>query len=323
MLLRYFYFATPQFLYYIIPIAALIATLVVVGLLTRNNELIVIRACGVSLYRSALPLAMLGLALSVLLFELEEHVIARANRKAEAIRHVMRGFPPQTFGVLDRRWIVGADGDIYHYEHFDPQLGRFSRLSIFDLRLPAWRLASLTYAADVGFASQAAGDDRLSQWLGHQGWTRQFAPAERGETVADYARFSTEVLRLEDPSYFKTDEPDASRMTFDQLKRYIAQLKTSGFHVVPYLVRLQRKIAFPFVTLIMTLLAIPLAVTVGRSGTLYGIGLAVVLAFGYWTMLSVFGAVGEGGLVSPALAAWAPNILFGGAAAYMVLTVRT
>ena len=60
------------------------------------------------------------------------------------------------------------------------------------------------------------------------------------------------------------------------------------------MVRLQRKVAFPFVTLVMTLLAVPFAVTIGRSGALYGIGIALVLAISYWTMLSVFGAVGSG-----------------------------
>jgi lipopolysaccharide export LptBFGC system permease protein LptF len=43
----------------------------------------------------------------------------------------------------------------------------------------------------------------------------------------------------------------------------------------------------------------------------------------YWTMMSVFGAVGAGGLISPMLAAWAPNILFSAAAAYLILTART
>ena len=112
-------------------------------------------------------------------------------------------------------------------------------------------------------------------------------------------------------------------MTYGELKRYIAQLRASGYHVVPYMVQLQRKVAFPFVTLIMTLLAVPFAVTTGRRGALYGIGVGIVLAIVYWTMLSVFGALGAGGLISPVLAAWAPNILFGAAAAYMILTVRT
>jgi len=88
-------------------------------------------------------------------------------------------------------------------------------------------------------------------------------------------------------------------------------------------VQLQRKVAFPFVTLIMTLLAVPFAVKTGRSGAIYGVGVGIVLALVYWTMLSIFGAMGAGGWLSPMLAAWAPNILFGAAAAYLLLTVRT
>ena len=50
---------------------------------------------------------------------------------------------------------------------------------------------------------------------------------------------------------------------------------------------------------------------------------AIVLALVYWTMLSIFGALGGGGWISPTLGAWAPNILFGAAAAYFLLKVRT
>ena len=327
MLLRYFYFETPQYVYFIIPMAALIATLVVIGMLTKNSELIVMRACGVSLYRSIAPLLLFAAAFSGVLFELQEYVLADSNRKAEEIRHVMRGFPSQTFGVLDRRWIVGHDEDIYHYEYFDPRANRFSRLTVFDLEPPHWRLASLIYANDVGLVDEPrAGGGRQAAWQGRQGWTREFSVARRSESatmVAKYLPFATRRLALERPSYFKTDLPDADRMTYRQLEGYIEQLRTSGFHVVPYMVQLQRKIAFPFVTLIMTILAVPFAVTIGRSGALYGIGVALVLAISYWMMLSVFGAVGAGGLISPMLAAWAPNLLFGAAAAYMMLTVRT
>jgi lipopolysaccharide export LptBFGC system permease protein LptF len=73
----------------------------------------------------------------------------------------------------------------------------------------------------------------------------------------------------------------------------------------------------------MTLLAVPFAVTTGRSGAIYGVGAGIVLALVYWTMLSIFGAIGAGGWISPVLAAWAPNIFFAAAAAYLLLTVRT
>src|SRR5947209_14131146 len=112
-------------------------------------------------------------------------------------------------------------------------------------------------------------------------------------------------------------------MTYGQLRSYIAQLRTSGFDAVPQMVELQRKIAFPLVTLVMTLLAVPFAVTTGRRGALYGIGVGIVLAIVYWTMLSVFAAMGAGGLLTPMLAAWAPNILAGAVAICLLLTVRT
>jgi lipopolysaccharide export LptBFGC system permease protein LptF len=131
------------------------------------------------------------------------------------------------------------------------------------------------------------------------------------------------MLEIEPPSYFKSDNPDSERMTYDELRDYVTQLQKSGYYSVPYQVQLQRKVAFPFVTLIMTLIAVPFAVTTGRSGALYGIGIGIMLAIVYWTAQSMFGAIGSAGLLSPTLAAWAPNILFSAAACYMLLTVRT
>ena len=93
--------------------------------------------------------------------------------------------------------------------------------------------------------------------------------------------------------------------------------------VVKQQVALWRKVSFPFVTIIMTLLAVPFAVTIGRSGAMAGIAAAIAIAIVYWTAISVFAAMGAGGVITPLLAAWAPNLLFGAGAAYLLLTVRT
>ena len=73
----------------------------------------------------------------------------------------------------------------------------------------------------------------------------------------------------------------------------------------------------------MTLLAVPFGVTTGRRGTLYGIGLGIVIALSYWIVMSVFVAVGKAGLLSPVLAAWTPNIIVAAVAAYLFLTAKT
>jgi lipopolysaccharide export LptBFGC system permease protein LptF len=112
-------------------------------------------------------------------------------------------------------------------------------------------------------------------------------------------------------------------MTYTQLLAYTRRLQASGFDVLEQQVALARKISFPFVTLIMTLIAVPFAVTTGRSGAMAGIAIGIALAITYWTTISVFAAMGTGGVLTPVLAAWAPNLLFGAGAAYLLLTVRT
>src|SRR3954471_8907522 len=179
LLLRYFYFATPQFVYYIIPMAALVATLVTIGLLTKNSELIVMRACGISLYRSALPLLLFALLFSAALFELQEQVLAESNREAARLNGIIRGFPMQTFGVLNRQWIIGRSGDIYRYEFFEPRSNQFRQLSMFHLNESSWKLDSLIYAKEAALERRAGADGQpVLMRTARDGWTRQFGTAK-------------------------------------------------------------------------------------------------------------------------------------------------
>jgi LPS export ABC transporter permease LptF/LPS export ABC transporter permease LptG len=325
MLLRFFYFRTPQFVYYVIPMAVLVSTLVTVGALTKNSELLVMQACGISLYRISAPLIVFGLAASAVLFLMQERVLAHANREADRLERIMRRWAPLP-SAANRRWMVGTNGDLYHYELFDAEADRFSGLWMLRLDQRAWRLHAITRATQAAFAGDAGDEGAPASWRGRDGWTRELgavAPRVGEKAVVKFEQFAERVITLDPPGYFKTEEPLAEMMTYGQLRDYVTRLRASGANVVPQMVALQRKLAFPFVTVIMTLLAVPFAVTTGRRGALYGVGTSLVLAIAYWLMLSVSGALGAAGVMSPALAAWAPNILFGAAAGYLVLTVRT
>lgn len=307
----FLWYSTPQYVYYVLPLAALVGTLVTIGLLTRSSELIVMRACGVSLYRTAVPLIVFALVWSGALLALEETVLAAANRQAAELKHLMRGGSPRTFNVLARQWVTGRDGRLYHYNYFDPRTTLLSELEVYRFDQAEWRLLDRTHARAAVF--EAGG------WRAERGWQRGLT----GNVVTTYQPFASRRLTLEAPGYFGTEQPDAERMTFTDLRRYIATLKLSGFDVVPFTVALHRKLSFPFVALVMTLIGIPFAVTTGRRGALYGIGLAIVLAISYWGLFAVFTAIGSAGMLSPVLAAWAPNVLFVSAAVSLLLTVRT
>jgi LPS export ABC transporter permease LptG len=312
MLALYLWYSTPRIINDITPIATLVAVLGTIGALTRTSELTVMRACGVSLYRTALPLILLAFVGSGLLFALEERVLAHSSRKAEALEDVIRGRPPRTFDVRNRNWQANKHGAIYYYENFDSRGETLNGLSIFELKRPPYRM--------VGHTSATRAVHRNGTWTAENGWMQRFPATAQSSRES----FSTRPIALPPISDFRDIQQTESRLAnVVELWDYIQRMSASGVNLAEQRVNLHRKIAFPLVTLVMTLLAIPFGVTTGKKGAMYGIGLAIVLAFGYFFLTAFFLAVGTTAVLPAPLAAWAPNILFLAGAVYLMLTVRT
>jgi LPS export ABC transporter permease LptG len=312
--------STPQFLIFVIPIATLIAALGAIGGLTRSGELIVMRACGVSLYRASAPLLVFALVFSGVLLLVEERVLGEANRTAAVLRNQFRddhaGQPDLTMAVRNHQWLVGEDGRIYHYALFalaDAANGgrpSIQDLSVFDVEQHPYRLRAHLYAAHARFEGPA--------WRLDRGWTQEFNLDTT--TRRDFENLSVTLANITE---FQNASIDPDTMGYFAARAYVARLGASGFNVTEESVNLHRRLAFPFVTVVMTLLAIPFGVTIGRKGALYGIGLATILAGSYFLLMTFFVAFGSAGLLPPMLAAWGANILFAAGATYMMLTVRT
>ena len=318
--LAYLGYLTPQYAYYIIPLAILIATLTTVALLTKSSELIIMKACGISLYRTVVPMLGSAVVAALVIFAIEQTVLGPANRKAEQFRLMMRGLSPDLLDFNRRTWVLGQDGDIYHYNFFDPNARRFTRLSVFEFSPAMERMVRWTFAAD---ATPAGGETETdADWRLGPGWTREID--ERGESGdRGFTPFAQLRKTLEPVAHFTSESQMPEFMNYTQLRAYTDRLDAGGADVTSQRAALARKVSFPFVTLVMTLIAVPFAVTIGRSGAMAGIGVAIAVAIAYWVTNSVFGALGAGGVMPPQLAAWAPNLLFGAGAVYLLLTVRT
>ena len=310
LVFRFLGYSTPQFIYFIIPLAVLLSVLITFGMLARSSELTVMKACGISLYRVAMPVVAMSLVGSTILFGLEQRILAESNRKANAADRIIRDLPPENMNPLNRRWIIGRDGNIYHYGYYDSPRQTLTLLSVFRTDPQAWRLLSHTYANTAEFRNGA--------WRGVRGWTTDYS-----RSVPATEAFDTRALTVQAPAEFGTSAPVAELMTVPELQQHIADLADTGVNVTPLAVELQRKIAFPFVTVVMSLLAVPFGVTTGRRGALYGIGLGIVIALSYWILLHVFLAIGGAGLLPPFLAGWSANIIVAGVAAYLFLNTKT
>ena len=154
-----------------------------VRMLSRTSELTVMKACGISLYRVAVPVVLLSLAAGAPCCSRSTRRSSPApTARAGAIDDTIRGRPPKTFNPLNRRWMIGRDGSIYHYGYFDP---RHERADVADRLSPAapgdWRLASQTYAATAVYRGT---------WTGHEADGRRSSPAGRTAAVAARSRSS-------------------------------------------------------------------------------------------------------------------------------------
>jgi lipopolysaccharide export LptBFGC system permease protein LptF len=83
-------------------------------------------------------------------------------------------------------------------------------------------------------------------------------------------------------------------------------------------VALQKKIAFPLITLVMAVLAFPFALSVGKRGALSGVATALIIALVYWMTSGLFEAMGNVSQLPPLVAAWSPDLIFGLAGGYLI-----
>ena len=311
---------TPSMIYTITPLSVLIAVLVTVGTLNRSSELTAMKATGISLYRAVVPIFMIAAILSVVMFTFDQFYLPNANRKQEALRSEIKGKPPRTFLRPDREWVFGRTkpnegARVFYYEYFDSANNRFANLTVLEFQPNSFVLAGRIFASDVVW------DPQQHQWTFEDGWERTF----QGGTISSYRKFSTEVFPniTEAPGYFKKEDLQSSEMTFAELAHYIHDLSQSGFDTIPLRVQLDKKIAYPLVTLVMAILAVPFSLSMGRRGSLTGVAVAIGVAIAYWMAAGLFEAMGNVNTLPAVLAAWSPDLLFGLVGGYLLLRTPT
>jgi LPS export ABC transporter permease LptF/LPS export ABC transporter permease LptG len=307
---------TPYMLYNLAPLSVLLAVLVTFSIMQKANEVTAIKATGVSIYRLIVPVLVIALGIAVALFFFDQVYLPRANKRQDALRNQIKGKPPQTYLRPDRKWIFGEHNTIFYYEFFDPDQNRFGSISAFEFDPKTFDLTRRIYAARAHWSPE------LNRWIFEQGWERSFEAL----AIRDYRNFdvATYAEINEPPSYFKKEVKQSSEMNWEELRQYINDLQRSGFDVVRLRVQLQKKIAFPLITFVMAVLAIPFALSnAGRRGALTGIAVAIGIAIVYWVTSGLFEAMGNTSQLPPALAAWSPDLIFALAGGYLILKVPT
>jgi LPS export ABC transporter permease LptF/LPS export ABC transporter permease LptG len=311
----YFRFLVPYMTYELAPLAALVATLITLAVLAKNNEVIAFKASGISLYRLILPLGLAGCLVSGGMFILSETYLPYANTRQNALRAEIKGRPPQTYRQPTEQWIYGENSKIYNYGLFDPNLKLLGNVTVLELDPTTFSLRRRVYA------DRATWDPAQNAWVLTSGWIRDF---ENGK-VSNYSKFkATSLAELtEPPSYFERDVLTSDQMNWRQLGDYIQGLKQAGFDTSRLTVKWYEKFSYPLIAAIVVLLGAPFAFLVGTRGAVSGLAVAVGITIIYWAASALLESMGTAGLLPAVLAGWSADAIFAFLAVYFSLRMPT
>ena len=318
---EYLFNLIPYIVSAVTPLCSLLAVLITFVALNRASELTAMKATGISLYRVVVPVLFLAAILASALFAFDEYYLPGANRRQQQLRAQIKDKPAQTFVLAGRKWIsgqtdtAGAPARIFYYQAFDPKGYVFADLSVFEFDPQTFTLQRRVFAKSVRW------DPNVNRWIFDNGWQRTFS----GETIAGYQTFPVATFPeiKEQPGYFIKEDTPSDEMSYGELNNYIADLRQSGFDTIKLSVQLENKLAVPAITLVMAILAVPFAVSMGKRRGLVGIAAAIGVAIAYWVIALIFSSLGNIATLPPILAAWSPDLLFGIAGTYLLLRTPT
>jgi LPS export ABC transporter permease LptG/LPS export ABC transporter permease LptF len=316
----YLKYRLPWIVSQVLPMSCLVATFLGLGIMARFNEVTALLASGTSIYRIAAPVVVVTCAISAIAYVNQDYLEPYSNQRAAQIKDTIRGRSPRSYGPGERRWVFGEGGRLYNFRNYVPSpvpvlaatgSGEFQGFSAYRLDPGTFEIDERIYARTATYS--------FGHWVLRDGWLRIFQGGQ--ESFETFAEKGFDFP--EGPGYFVKEWKTPAQMNVAELQKFVRDLKRRGYDVQELQVDLYDKMALPLVSLTMVILGIPFCFRMGKRGSLYGIGVAVCLVAIFLLVFSTTNALGGIGLMTPFLAAWAPNVLFAGSGIYLLLRTGT
>ncbi|MCC6476167.1 LptF/LptG family permease [bacterium] len=296
---RYYWLYLPYIVYLTIPVGVLLATLFSIGGFVYRNELTAMQASGVSLWRVLTLMLLAVLPLSGAVWFLGETVVPKYNYERKEIYRVeVRKGKGSASSRQGRIYLQTSPTQFLKIESYDPgkQTG----------------YKAVLQTIENGHVIERVEADSLLFVNGT--WALKHG-TKTGFEERSISQHDVELLQC---PQFKFTPDDLLRvniapeeMSYKDIRSLVMRLQAAGLRATRWMVDLAFKIAQPFATFIIVLFGVPFAAFRRRGGLVLGFGLSLLVCFVYFGFMQVGKILGYGGDLSPILAAWAGNIVFG------------
>ncbi len=309
---KYFLFKIPLILAQITPMATLLATMLTLGILSKNSEITVIKSCGISIYAISTPILLLCLLISLFSIATNEYLVPFTNKRYKEIEQYRPGSKSgQWLFKRNKIWYFGGK-NVYNIDSIDVDKKSLNGVTVFYMG-KGYNVEKRVDAERASFNGR--------EWVFQKGVIRSFTDS------IDVEQFDEKTFEFDekyDDFIIKVAKRLPDEMNFEELNRHIEKLKKMGMNYSRFFVDLMAKVAFPLANLILPLIGIPFALKSGRSaGIASGVGISIVIGFIYWITMAFNVSLGHAGILTPFLAAFGSNIVFGLAGIVMILNAET
>jgi lipopolysaccharide export system permease protein len=305
---RYFLFKIPFIVTQGIPILVLLSTLIALGILKKNRELVALRAAGVATTYYTAPILAAALAISLAHFICGETITRSMTQKSQQIwdEQVKHNKSSMTWSK-ENVWYRGHNV-IY-------------QIRLCDLRRQVLEKVSLFFL-DPRFGLVQRLDAKRLEWDGHKWKAKDGLVLSFTGSSTQQECFKEKDLDLaETPKDFSRIETIPEELDWLSMYEYVRKVRQEGFNATPFEVELNVRLALPLTTFILALLGTTIALRQGlHGGIAVGIGLALILAFVYFTVFQIGCSLATAGVLPVGVGVWAGDIIFGVLAGYLWLT---
>jgi lipopolysaccharide export system permease protein len=310
-ILAHYLYQIPYYMLLSFPIAALLAAVFTISSMTRHFEISAAKAGGVSFYRIAAPVLVVGMLISLLALALTE-VVPAANRKSEDALGDTRS---QREGNRISFIYRGEQGRYYYIRRLSATRGEIGDILI------VREGSGYRYPGYDATASDASWDEARQRWVMESGRLRYFPERDRSIEFRFQELWQRDFT--ETPDELLARPKGEEEMGYAELGRYIEALERSGADTGKLRVEQQLKLAFPFTCFIIVLFGLPLANSSRKGGASLSIGIALGTTILFLILVRVAQAMGSSGVIPPVAAAWMANLIFLTAGLFLFSRVKT
>ncbi|MCX5696279.1 MAG: LptF/LptG family permease [Candidatus Omnitrophica bacterium] len=305
LLIKYYLTYLPIMFVQVAPFACLLSTLYTFSKLNHNNEIIAMRASGLSIFYIAKTVILFGIMISLLVFWINDRFAPQAMLETKRIQAKMAegkiGKKEKTESLINLS-MYGSKNRLFFVNKFYPSTKTMDGIII----LEQDEEQNLTRKV---VANKGVYEDGL--WKFYQSITYNFD--RNGQIIEEPQYLDEEIMTIpETPNDFLAQRQRPEYMTINQLDNYIWKLSRSGATTVirNLKIDLYQKFTAPFASLVIILLGIPFSLMIQKRATgISSIGISIIVGFLYYIVDAVCIAIGRGGVLPPFLAASLAHII--------------